>query len=103
MNKELDQYIDERKKELAEIRNNQTNAPEEEQTAENDRSIKSITDKLETFFSEDGMQKVAEEELEQERLEIENTPKTTRTTIPEPVLSKFSKEFAVPKDRKSVV
>ncbi|WP_407432136.1 NERD domain-containing protein [Methanobrevibacter sp.] len=97
MNKELDQYIDERKKELAEIRNNQTNAPEEEQTAENDRSIKSITDKLETFFSEDGMQKVAEEELEQERLEIENTPKTARTTIPEPVLSKFSKEFAVPK------
>ena len=97
MNKELDQYIDERKKELAEIRKNQQDIPEEEQTAENDRSIKSITDKLETFFSEDGMQKVAEEELEQERSEIENTPKTARTTIPEPVLSKFGKEFAVPK------
>ena len=97
MNKELDQYIDERKKELAEIRRNQQYAPEEEQPVENDRSIKSITDKLETFFSEDGMQKVAEEELEQERLEIENVQKTARTTIPEPVLSKFGKEFAVPK------
>ena len=97
MNKELDQYIDERKKELAEIRRNQENVPEEEQPVEHDRSIKSITDKLETFFSEDGMQKVAEEELEQERLEIENTPKTARTSIPEPVLSKFSKEFSVPR------
>ncbi len=97
MNKELDQYIDERKKELAETRKNQPDIPEEEQTAENDRSIKSITNKLETFFSEDAMQKIAEEELEQERTEIENTPKTARTTIPEPVLSKFSKEFAVPK------
>ena len=97
MNKELDKYIDERKKELAEIKKNQQEAPEEEQSSENERSIKSITDKLETFFSEDGIQKVAEEELEQERLEIENTQRTARTTIPEPVLSKFGKEFAVPK------
>ncbi len=96
MNKELDQYIDERKKELAEMKKNQEESPEEEQDSANDRSIKSITDKLETFFSEDGMQKVAEEEIEQERLEIENTPRTARTTIPEPVLTKFGKEFAVP-------
>lgn len=96
MNKELDQYIDERKKELAEMRKNQEESPEEEQDSANDRSIRSITDKLETFFSEDGMQKVAEEEIEQERLEIENTPRTARTTIPEPVLTKFGKEFAVP-------
>ena len=96
MNKELDNYIDERKKELAEIKRNQQESPEEEQDSANDRSIKSITDKLETFFSEDGMQKVAEEEIEEERLEIENTPRTARTTIPEPVLSKFGKEFAVP-------
>ncbi len=96
MNKELDQYIDERKKELAEMKKNQEESPEEEQDSANDRSIKSITDKLETFFSEDGMQKDAEEEIEQERLEIENTPRTARTTIPEPVLTKFGKEFAVP-------
>ncbi|WP_407421000.1 NERD domain-containing protein [Methanobrevibacter sp.] len=96
MNKELDQYIDERKKELAEMKKNQEESPEEEQDSANDRSIKSITDKLETFFSEDGMQKVAEEEIEQERLEIENAPRTARTTIPEPVLTKFGKEFAVP-------
>ena len=96
MNKELDQYIDERKKELEELRRSQ-HAPVEEQSTANDHSIKSITDKLETFFSEDGMQKVAEEELEQERFKIENTPRTARTTIPEPVLSRFGKEFAVPK------
>jgi hypothetical protein len=97
MNKELDQYIDERKKELAEIRKDQGDSAEEEPAGENEHSIKSITDKLETFFSEDGMQKVAEEELEEERLLNENAPKTARTTIPEPVLSKFGKEFAVPK------
>lgn len=96
MNKELDQYIDERKKELEELKRSQ-HAPVEEQSTANDHSIKSITDKLETFFSEDGMQKVAEEELEQEKFKIENTPRTARTTIPEPVLSKFGKEFAVPK------
>ena len=96
MNKELDNYIDERRKELSEIKKNQQELPEEEQDSANDRSIKSITDKLETFFSEDGMQKAAEEEIEEEKLEIEDMPKTARTTIPEPVLSKFSKEFAVP-------
>ncbi|WP_407381683.1 NERD domain-containing protein [Methanobrevibacter sp.] len=98
MNKELDNYIDERRKELEEIRRNQEAEPEiEEQTEDNARSIKSITDKLENFFSEDQMQKIAEEELEEERMQIENTPKTARTTIPEPVLSKFGKEFALPK------
>lgn len=99
MNKELDKIIDERKKELAEIRKNQQETPEnaEENTEDNTHSIKSITDKLENFFSEDQMQKIAEEESEEE-IEIEdNTPKTARTTIPEPVLSKFGKEFAVPK------
>ncbi|MBQ9026685.1 MAG: NERD domain-containing protein [Methanobrevibacter sp.] len=98
MNKELDQYIDERRKELAEIRKNQSQNPEfEEQTEDNARSIKSITDKLENFFSEDQMQKIAEEELEEERLQVENHARTARTTIPEQVLSKFGKEFAFPK------
>lgn len=98
MNKELDEYIDERRKELAQIRSNQEINPDDEgQSEDNARSIKSITDKLETFFSEDEMQKIAEEELEEEKMQIENTPKTARTTIPEPILSKFGKEFAVPK------
>ena len=97
MNKELDEYIDERKKELAEIRKNQQETPDEEQSAENQHSIKSITNKLETFFSEDEMQKIAEEELEEEKLQVEYAPRTARTTIPKPVLSKFEKEFAVPK------
>ena len=98
MNKELDQYIDERKKELAEIRKNQSETPEiEEQAEDNARSIKSMTDKLENFFSGDQMQKIAEEELEEERMQVENNTRTARTTIPEPVLSKFGKEFALPK------
>ena len=99
MNKELDKYIDERKKELEEIRKNQQEAPntEEELAEDNTRSIKSITDKLENFFSEDQMQKIAEEELEEETVIEDDAPKTARTTIPEPVLSKFGKEFAVPK------
>ena len=67
MNKELDEYIEERKKELEEIRRNQqeTSNTEEELAEDNKRSIKSITDKLENFFSEDQMQKIAEEELEE--------------------------------------
>ena len=96
MNEELDKYINERKKELKEIKKNRDDITEEPTTT-NDHPIKSITNKLETFFSEEGMQKVAEEELELERLEMKNIPKTARTTIPEPVLSKFSKEFALPK------
>ena len=61
MNKELDEYIDERRKELAQIRSNQESNPEDErQSEDNARSIKSITDKLETFFSEDEMQKIAD-------------------------------------------
>ncbi|SDA43467.1 NERD domain-containing protein [Methanobrevibacter millerae] len=102
MNKELDKIIDERKKELEIIRSNQevpadAQVEEEEEIDENARSIRSITDKLENFFSEDQMQKIAEEELEEEKMQIDATPRTARTTIPEPVLSKFGKEFAVPK------
>lgn len=99
MNKELDKIIEERKKELEEIRKTQQETPgkTEEHEEYNAHSIKSITDKLENFFSEDQMQKIAEKELEEEQTIVENTNKTARTTIPEPVLSKFGKEFAVPK------
>ena len=97
MNKKLDKVIDERKKELAEIRKEKGDAPENEETEEdNAHSIKSITNKLENFFSEDRMQEIAEQELEEERIQQENAPKTARTTIPEPVLTKFGKEFALP-------
>jgi len=91
-NKELDRYIEERRMEFGE------NSPLENSEAyENTRSIKSITNKLENFFSEDEIQKIAEEELEQERLRKGLSPRTAKTTIPQPVMSKFGSEFALPK------
>ena len=101
MNKELDKYLEERQKELQTIRQN-SNAEkptsEELTNAEPDFSLKSFTDKLGNFFSEEHMQKIADDEREQEfELDDENYGKTARTTIPDEVLSKFGKEFAVPK------
>ncbi len=98
-NKELNKYIDGKKRELG--KDTETQDSEEENEDENNvRSLKSITNKLENFFSEDAMQQIAEEEKEkeeEEELEENTLIKTARTTIPEPVLSKFGKEFAVPK------
>ena len=97
MNKELDRYIEERIKENPNVGSEfKPSTSSDEENNENTRSIKSITDKLGTFFSEDQMQKIAEEELEEEEKKIEKTPKTARTTIPQPVMSKFGKEFSVP-------
>ena len=42
------------------------------------------------------MQKIADEELEKQ-LEHQPAPRTARTTIPQAVLSKFGKEFSIPK------
>ncbi len=98
-NKELDKYIDGKKRELGKITENQEDSEAEDEDKNNVRSIKSITNKLENFFSEDTMQQIAEEEKEkkEEELEENTLTRTARTTIPEPVLSKFEKEFAVPK------
>ncbi len=104
LNKELDNYIEERRKEVQQIRqeNKAQEVPpevEEEQTEDNTYSLKSITNKLENFFSEENMLQIAkDEEKEQEiKLEEELNSKTARTTIPAAVLSKFGKEFALPK------
>ena len=102
LNKELDNYLEERRKEIQNIRTEtQSNEPpsEELKTEDNRRSFKSITNKLENFFSEDQMLKIADDEKREKELqeEEEATTKTARTTIPEPVLSRFGKEFAVPK------
>ena len=100
MNKELDAYLEERRKEQA-IRNENRIAdepiPEEPKTEENLPPLKSLTNRLESFFSEDRMLEIADEELQHKELLEEETSKTARTTIPQTVLSKFGKEFAVPK------
>ena len=103
LNKELDSYVEERRKEVQQIRQENT-TPEvepdtEEQTEDNTGSLKSITNRLESFFSEEKMQQIAEDEREEEELKLEEELnfKTARTTIPDAVLSKFGKEFAIPK------
>ena len=99
MNKELDKYLEERRKEIESIRKeSQAKEPtsEELRTEDNIHSIKSITNKLETFFSEERMLQIADDEKKEKELE-DAGPKTARTTIPQSVLSRFGKEFAVPK------
>ena len=104
LNKELDKYVEERRKEVQNIRRESkppepTSEEDEEQTEDKPRSIKSITNRLETFFSEESMLEIAKTEKEEQKLkeEQENNSKTARTTIPQTVLSKFGKEFALPK------
>ncbi|WP_298500327.1 NERD domain-containing protein [uncultured Methanobrevibacter sp.] len=103
LNAELDKYVEERRKEIQTIRQEnkvQDAEPEmEEQAEDNTRSLKSITNRLENFFSEESMLKIADAEKEEQELKEaeEFELKTARTTIPESVLSKFGKEFALPK------
>ena len=101
MNKELDNYLQERQKEAEKYRTqNQTQepTPEEDETKTKDNiSLKSFTNRLENFFSEEHMLQIADDEKEQEELEEGLHAKTARTTIPKSVLSKFGREFAVPK------
>jgi len=102
MNKELDKYIKERQDEINTIRKeNQANKPTTEELAneEPDRSLKSFTNKIGDFFSEEHMLKIADDEKREEELQIEEEEsfKTARTTIPDALMTKFGKEFAVPK------
>ena len=100
MNKELDQYLEEREKELETIRKqNQVNKPTSEELTneEPDRSLRSFTEKIGDFFSEEHMLKIADDEKREMELQEEEVGQTARTTIPDAVLSKFGKEFAVPK------
>ncbi|WP_407392073.1 NERD domain-containing protein [Methanobrevibacter sp.] len=100
LNEELDKYLEERRKEVQQIRQeNKAKEPTSEDLdpENNARSLKSITNRLENFFSEEQMLKIADTERKEQELEEENASKTARTTIPQSVLSKFGKEFAVPK------
>ncbi|WP_458405170.1 NERD domain-containing protein [Methanobrevibacter sp.] len=99
MNKELDQYLEERKKELETIRKQQVDNPTSGELSNEpqERSLKSFTDKIGDFFSEEKMLKIADDEKKELELKEEHESKTARTTIPESVLSKFGKEFALPK------
>ena len=99
MNKELDNYLKERQKEVEQFRvQSQPEEPTPEETKKEDNiSLKSITNRLENFFSEEHMLQIADTEKKQQGLDEENNAKTARTTIPKAVMSKFGREFAVPK------
>jgi hypothetical protein len=96
MNKELDKYLEERQKEAQQIR--KESEANQEPAEESERSIKSFTNKIGDFFSEEHMQQIADDEREMEmELQEEEENRTARTTIPAAILSKFGKEFSVPK------
>ena len=100
MNKELDKYLQERQTELQSIRQQSSSGKptsEDLTQKEEDRSLKSITNRLENFFSEERMLQIADDEKRERELEEEFNVKTARTTIPDSLLDKFGKEFAVPK------
>ena len=92
LNKEVKKYLKERKEETPK-ETISIDKPAKDDTV---TSMHSVTDKIESFFSEDQMQKIANEETENK---IEKKPRlrTARTTIPQAVLSKFGREFAIPK------
>ena len=98
MNQEVDRYLEERKNEAPETVYEETNSTDEYTSTEKNTitPIHSVTHRIENFFSEDHMQKIADEELEKQ-LEHQPAPRTARTTIPQAVLSKFGKEFSIPK------
>lgn len=100
MNNELDLYLEERHAELQNIRKEskpKEPTSEEINTGDNTPSIKSVTDKLENFFSEAHMLQIADIEKKEEEIQEQVISKTARTTIPQSVLSRFGKEFATPK------
>ena len=97
MNKEVDKYLNERKKEIKQIRQESKSDENNENAQKEPKSIKSLTNKLEHFFSEERMLQIADDERKQRELEEETNTKTARTTIPYAVQSKFGREFAVPK------
>ena len=97
MNKELDKYLEDRQKNIkTEKKESYGHTPTSEELSDEkpERSLKSFTNKIETFFSEEQMMKIADDERREEELAKQHSAKTT---IPEVVLSKFGKEFAVPK------
>ena len=100
LNKELDRYIEERRQINLESQQNPRDIEipyEEQETEDNTHSLKSLTNRLENFFSEDRMLEIADEEKREREIEEKRNSKTARTSIPDAVQTKFGREFAIPK------
>ena len=98
MNKEIDKYLEEKKNEAPKTYYEETKSTKDNTFTNEDTitPIHSVAHRIENFFSEDQMQKIADEELENE-MKIKPSQRTARTTIPQAVLSKFGREFSIPK------
>ncbi len=100
LNKDLDVLIEERKKQK--IRNTIESTEEIPPIPENNKeynptnTIKSIPNKFEDYFSEEGMKQIAEKEIEEEEKEKEKLHPTAKTQIPQAIMRKFGREFSVP-------
>ena len=97
MNEELDAYLKDKQNEeiyTSSFIENQIKVEEDPQNVQSNlfENITDIPNQFDTYFSEEKMQEIAEEESGQKTL-----ARTARTTIPETVLDKFGKEFAIPK------
>ncbi len=92
MNKEIDEYLEERKNEAPKTYYEETKSTKDNTFTNEDTitPIHSVAHRIENFFSEDQMQKIADEELENE-MKIKPSQRTARTTIPQAVLSKFGR------------
>lgn len=93
LNKELDAYIKEHGHQRIKVVKNEEEIKQNEKFDQKAvETIKSLPDRLETFFSEDQIYELAEENnQEQEPVQ------TARTKVPKSVLSRFEKEFNIPK------
>lgn len=106
MNKRLDQYIHEKEMELKALGQNLNGIPHSKENVlyNNSYLIKKLSDKLETYFSEDLMNKtVLEDQKLKREMERQVLPVTARTSIPQPILSKYSREFSIPNTNEYVV
>lgn len=105
-NEEVDKILEERENQKIrdEIESNNikidpmVEKPVESPQKKATNSLKSLSSKIEKMFSEEHLEEIAKEEKIQKEEEKKPTlKKTARTKIPNAVLSKFGKEFKVPK------
>lgn len=96
LNKGLDSEIEEREKQriINTIEPSEEIAPLDESNSKNyNPNNQSISKKFENYFSEEHMQKIADEENDEK--ESKYYP-TAKTKIPKDIMSKFGREFSVP-------
>ena len=96
MNRQLKNYISTRKNEISQLTKHQSIAPYEKSILDESYVVKSLQDRLYTYFSLEEMSNIANELKKEKERDIKKLSKTARTSIPEYILSEFSNEFRLP-------